>query len=41
MHEFPIMGVPTLYAYKNGEYVGEVPPNVRTVVSLVKYTETL
>lgn len=35
------MGVPTLIAYKDGEYVGEVPNNVRTAIALVKYAENL
>lgn len=39
MTEYPIMGVPTLYAYKDGERVGEM--SQRTAISLVKYAEEL
>jgi hypothetical protein len=39
--DYNIMGVPTLQAYKNGEYVGELPNNVRTVVTLTKYAASL
>lgn len=41
MHEYPIMGVPTLYAYKDGEFVEEVPSNVRTAIALVNYATAL
>ena len=39
--DYGIMGVPTLHAYKNGEYVEEVPKNVRTAVTLTKYAASL
>lgn len=39
--EYNIMGVPTLHAYKDGDFVEEVPANVRTVVTLVKYADSL
>lgn len=39
--QYNIMGVPTLRAYKGGLYVAELPNNVRTVVTLVKYAESL
>jgi thiol-disulfide isomerase/thioredoxin len=41
MNEFPIQGVPTLYAYKVGKFVEQVDPKIRTVVALVKYAESL
>jgi len=40
-HEFIIMSVPTLMAYKNGEYVGQLPDTVRTGPKLAKYANDL
>lgn len=39
--QYNIMGVPTLRAYKSGAFVEELPNKVRTVVTLVKYAESL
>lgn len=41
MSEYQIQSVPTLYAYKDGEFVEQVPATARTAIALVKYAENL
>lgn len=39
--EYGIQGVPTLLAYKDGDFKEPVPADVRTVVRLVDYSKNL
>lgn len=39
--EYDIMSVPTLFAYKDGEFVEQVPRKVNTAITLSKYAEQL
>lgn len=39
--DYVIMGVPTLKAYKSGEYVGEVDRKLHNYVALSKYSKEL
>jgi thioredoxin 1 len=40
-NEFVIMSVPTLMAYKDGEYVGQLPNGINTGPKLANYAKTL
>lgn len=40
-HEYSIMSVPTLHAYKDGEFVEQIPHDVNTGLLLAKYAQQL